>query len=76
MVANIRANGIVPGVTDTPMLRILPKETPDHFAQTLPMKRRGTAEGIANVITFLLSDEAPCVSGGIVPVDGGWLATP
>ncbi|BBJ37567.1 hypothetical protein SSPO_002850 [Streptomyces antimycoticus] len=57
------------------MLRIRPKETLDHFALTLPMKRRGTTEEIANVITFLLSDEAPYVSGAIVPVDGGWLAT-
>ncbi|GLP68883.1 hypothetical protein TUSST3_55060 [Streptomyces sp. TUS-ST3] len=75
MVENIRVNGIVPGSIDTPMLRILPKETLDHFAQTVPMKRRGRAEEIANVITFPLSDEAPYVSGVIVPVDGGWLAT-
>ncbi|MFI2511569.1 SDR family oxidoreductase [Streptomyces sp. NPDC018972] len=76
VVANIRVNGIVPGSIDTPMIRILPKEPLDHFAQTVPMKRRGTAEEIANVITFLLSDEAPSyVSGAIVPVDGGWLAT-
>ncbi|MFD3843511.1 SDR family oxidoreductase [Streptomyces sp. NPDC058642] len=46
-----------------------------HFAQTLPMKRRGAAEEIANVITFLLSYETPYASGAIVPVDDGWLAT-
>jgi NAD(P)-dependent dehydrogenase (short-subunit alcohol dehydrogenase family) len=72
---NIRVNGIAPGSIDTPMLAALPRETLEHFAATLPMRRLGTAEEIANVIVFLLSDEASYVSGAIVPVDGGWMAS-
>ncbi len=41
---NFRVNGLVPGSIDTPMLRILPTETLGHFAQILPMKRRGRGE--------------------------------
>lgn len=72
---NIRVNGIAPGSIDTPMLATLPRETLDAFASSLPMKRLGSADEIANVVAFLLSDEASYVSGVIVPVDGGWLAS-
>jgi NAD(P)-dependent dehydrogenase (short-subunit alcohol dehydrogenase family) len=72
---NVRVNGIAPGSIDTPMLATLPRETIEHFASTLPMRRLGTAEEIANVIVFLLSDEASYVSGAVIPVDGGWMAS-
>jgi NAD(P)-dependent dehydrogenase (short-subunit alcohol dehydrogenase family) len=72
---NVRVNGIAPGSIDTPMLAALPRETIEHFASTLPMKRLGTADEIANVIVFLLSDEASYVSGAVIPVDGGWMAS-
>jgi NAD(P)-dependent dehydrogenase (short-subunit alcohol dehydrogenase family) len=72
---NIRVNGVAPGSIDTPMLHVLPEEALAAFAKTLPMKRLGTADEIANVIAFLLSDQASYVSGAIIPVDGGWLAS-
>jgi hypothetical protein len=72
---NIRVNAIAPGSIDTPMLSVLPAETLAHFAATLPMRRLGTADEVANVIAFLLSDEASYVSGVVIPVDGGWMAS-
>ncbi|MEU1597921.1 SDR family oxidoreductase [Streptomyces sp. NPDC005708] len=70
---NIRINAIAPGSIDTPMLATLPAETRDAFAATLPSKRLGTAEEVASVIAFLLSEEASYVNGAVIPVDGGWL---
>lgn len=72
----IRVNAIAPGSIDTPMLAGLPADTLQQFTETLPMKRLGTADEIASVALFLLSDAAAYVTGAVVPVDGGWLASP
>jgi NAD(P)-dependent dehydrogenase (short-subunit alcohol dehydrogenase family) len=69
----VRINGVAPGSIDTPMLGTLPKETMDAFAAKLPIKRLGRPGEVAQVIAFLLSDDASYVSGVIIPVDGGWL---
>lgn len=38
---------------------------------SLPLQRKGQAQEVANLIVFLLSDEASFITGAIVPVDGG-----
>lgn len=68
----IRVNSVHPGGIDTPMTRsddLDPNDT--TFARTLPMKRFGLAEEVANVVTFLASDEASYVTGAEWSVDGG-----
>jgi 3alpha(or 20beta)-hydroxysteroid dehydrogenase len=68
----IRVNSLHPGGIDTPMTRI-PGQEPNEsvFAKSLPMRRFGLVDEVANVVTFLASDEASYVTGAEWSVDGG-----
>ncbi len=68
----IRVNSLHPGGIDTPMTRQPGREPNDSgFAKGLPLKRFGLADEVANVATFLASDEASYVTGAEWSVDGG-----
>ena len=71
----IRSNVIAPGYTDTPGERQYATEAQlREAATTLPWKRLGTPEDIANAATFLCSDAADYITGAVLSVDGGyWL---
>jgi len=74
---NIRANCICPGWIPTPInMRAL--ENPERRKQVEaahPMGRLGTPEDIAAAVAFLASDEAGWITGAVLAVDGGYLAT-
>lgn len=68
----IRVNAVRPGIIDTEIHAS--GGLPDRVATLtpkLPMKRPGTAEEVANAITWLLSDEASYTTGAILDVSGG-----
>ena len=69
----IRVNCVLPGTTDTPMIRTanVTEEMLRETAKTLPMKRFARPEEIANAIAFLLSDASSYVNGTELVVDGG-----
>ena len=70
----IRVNGIAPGPTDTEATAsIVPAEFRDQMLSGLALKRMGTTTDMANVVLFLLSDEAGWLTGQVVSVDGGQL---
>lgn len=71
---NIRVNAVAPGYVDTPILAKVPKEAKDAMANQLPVGRLGKDTEIANLICYLLSDDATFITGAIVPIDGGFTA--
>ena len=71
---NIRVNAIAPGYVDTPILAMVPDDSKAAMANQLPIGRLGKDTEIADLICFLLSDEASFITGAIVPIDGGYTA--
>lgn len=70
----IRVNCVLPGTTDTPMIRTenVTEEMLAETAKAFPMKRFAHPEEIANAIIFLLSDAASFITGTELTVDGGY----
>ena len=66
----IRVNAVAPGVTNTDMVKSLPKELIEPLIKTIPLGRIGEPEDIANAFLFLASDMASYISGVILSVDG------
>jgi len=61
----VTINAVCPGVTD------VGKEIVDHRQDSIPAGRFGKPEDIANLVTFLCSDEASHINGACITVDGG-----
>lgn len=70
-VRGIRVNCIAPGFIETDMTAVLKEDYVKAMLDTVPMKRGGKPEDIANVALFLASDMASYVTGQVIGVDGG-----
>jgi len=66
----IRVNAVAPGITETDMMKAVPKEIIDPMIAQIPLRRLGQPEDIANAFVFLASDEASYITGVILSVDG------
>lgn len=79
----IRINAVCPAPINTRMMRAIEagaspqnaKAAQEAFAQTIPMKRYGEAEEVAELVLFLASDRASYITGSYYTIDGGMSAT-
>tara|TARA_B110000444_G_scaffold252111_1_gene280940 strand:- start:336 stop:1082 length:747 start_codon:yes stop_codon:yes gene_type:complete len=70
---NIRCNSIAPGFIETEMTEALAKVQIQEWRDSIPLKRGGTSEDIANAALFLASDMSAYVTGQVLHVCGGML---
>jgi 3-oxoacyl-[acyl-carrier protein] reductase len=68
---NIRVNVVAPGFIETDMTSGLPSKAREAALQQIGMRRFGTADSIAEITSFLVSDRADYITGQTFPVDGG-----
>ena len=66
----IRVNAVAPGITETDMMKAVPKEVIEPMIARIPLRRLGQPEDIANAFAFLASDEASYITGVVLSVDG------
>ncbi len=69
--SGICVNAIAPGFIDTDMTRGLKEEVRQKLISDTPLKRAGSAEDVAEMALFLMSDKASFINGQILGVDGG-----
>ena len=68
---NIRCNAIAPGFIQTAMTDKLKDEVKNAYMESIPLKRFGQVEDIANLAVFLASEKAKYITGQVINVDGG-----
>lgn len=74
----IRVTSIAPGLVETPLWGkglgdpdVLDHGLRDQFASRVPLGRMATADDVAKMVTFLVSEDGAYLTGHIFPVDGG-----
>ena len=68
---NIRCNAVAPGFIVSDMTDKLPEDVRAKYAETIPLKRFGAAEDVANCVAWLVGPESSYVTGQIISVNGG-----
>jgi 3-oxoacyl-[acyl-carrier protein] reductase len=70
----VTVNAICPGLLDTEMTSHLSEQARAYYVDQTPLGRPAHLEEIANVVRFLMSEEASYVNGAVIPIDGGLTA--
>ena len=69
----ILVNAVAPGFIETQMTEVLKEEIKEEIAKSIPLRRMGKTEDVANVVKFLASEESSYITGQVLHVDGGML---
>lgn len=67
----ICVNAVAPGFIDTDMTQKLQEQVKEQALSTIPMKKFGSVEDVAQVVRFLCSEDSRYVTGQVIAVDGG-----
>ncbi len=70
---NILVNAVAPGYIETDMTNVLSDSVKENILNTIPLRKVGKAEDVANVVKFLASDESSYITGQVINIDGGML---
>lgn len=70
---NINVNAVAPGFIQTDMTNVLKDEIKEEISKNIPLKRMGTARDVANLVSFLVSENSNYITGQVINVDGGML---
>jgi 3-oxoacyl-[acyl-carrier protein] reductase len=67
----INVNAVAPGFIDTEMTAVLPGKVKEAFLQSIPFKRMGSPEDVAEAVYWLCSPKASYITGQVLHVNGG-----
>ena len=70
---NILVNAVAPGYIQTAMTDVLPDKVREGIKDQIPLGRLGEAKDVANLVSFLASEESSYITGQVIHVDGGML---
>lgn len=69
----VRANVVAPGFITTDMTAAVTETTRKKYLDRIPLRRAGTPEEVADLVSFLVSDRATYITGQVMGIDGGLL---
>jgi 3-oxoacyl-[acyl-carrier protein] reductase len=67
----IRSNVVAPGFIETDMTSVLTDKVRDQMLKSIPLKRFGGADEVADLVSYLASDRAAYITGSVFQIDGG-----
>ena len=70
---NILVNAVAPGFIETAMTDVLKDEIKEEIVKSIPLKRIGKTQDVANVVKFLASEDSSYITGQVIHIDGGML---
>lgn len=68
---HITVNAVAPGYVNTPMTHVLSEKQTEEIMSRIPLRRGAEVDEIANVVSFLASDQADYITGQVLSVNGG-----
>jgi 3-oxoacyl-[acyl-carrier protein] reductase len=67
----ITVNAVAPGFIETEMTAVLSDSIKEAAIASIPLKKFGQVEDVAETVAFLASDKAKYITGQVIQVDGG-----